>query len=231
MKIKREKGFTLIEILLVVVIIGIMLAVIVPRAWRANIDTKIGLVRQNASELGNYGMTWAETELMGQDEVGSDAILGDYLAYLCGQPNAATAAAGQLWVADDATGAGWMITGSQVTGRTVDGVTNQAPKGTAQKFVPVDKIPRNPFNGQSVFSQMNDPLTAQAGGVAIPGAIATAFIQETGTTMGDLFYYYAFVFQGTESTGTGFVQANLFGDQDATDLIGLRNGIFFARTK
>jgi len=43
----NQKGFTLIELLLVVVIIGILLSVIVPRAWRANIDAKYGLVRQN----------------------------------------------------------------------------------------------------------------------------------------------------------------------------------------
>ena len=53
-KFKDNRGFTLIEILLVVVIIGLMLAVIVPRAWRANIDAKYGLVRQNCSELATF---------------------------------------------------------------------------------------------------------------------------------------------------------------------------------
>ena len=57
-KLTKQKGFTLIEILLVVVIIGLMLAVIVPRAWRANIDSKYGLVRQNCSELASFGSQW-----------------------------------------------------------------------------------------------------------------------------------------------------------------------------
>jgi prepilin-type N-terminal cleavage/methylation domain-containing protein len=227
----KRRGFTLIEILLVVVIIGIMLAVIVPRAWRANIDTKYGLVRQNCSELGNYGMQWAETELLSQDEEGSTAVLADYLAHLCGDPGIANdmraawvAAAADSGGDDPAAWNNWQGVGL-ITGRLVDDV-EVGPKGTAKSFVPVDKIPRNPFNGQSVFDLQNWPAPAGVG-TAVPGAIANGYYEES-----DNWYYFAFVFQGTENVdGEAADDADYHADMAVDSLDGLRNGIFFARTK
>ncbi len=78
---ERPSGFTLIELLMVVVIIGGIMAVIIPRAWRANIEAKYGLVRQAATELGNWGMTWAERNLESQPETYT-CKLNDYVATL-----------------------------------------------------------------------------------------------------------------------------------------------------
>ena len=58
----------MIEVLLVIGIVGVMLAVIIPRAFRAREDTRVNMVRQSAAELGRWGVTWAERNLESQAE-------------------------------------------------------------------------------------------------------------------------------------------------------------------
>jgi len=172
--LRREKGFTLIEILLVVVIMGIMLAVIVPRAWRANIDSKYGLVRQAGSEMASFGTTWAEEQIIAQQEM-DDATMYDYLTTLGEDPNGTWTPLGN-WTAAPA---------DSVVGRAVDPATN------VQGIVPPEKHPRNPFNGASYFASANN-----ATAVVIPGALLAAQAADTGD-----FVYFALIFLGTDSTG------------------------------
>ena len=233
---QSNKGFTLIELLLVVVIIGLMLAVIVPRAWRANIDTKYGLVRQNCSELGSFGMEWAEKSLLAQDE-DSTATLASYIATLTNYTTSGFSGGWSRvqWVADTGT-CNWNSTATPPgpasiipAGRTIQGIA-AAPEDTVEGIVPPDKIPRNPFNGVSVFESPNFPSTAP-----VTGAIACAGHGESSGGWG----YFAFLFQGTDSTtftpgsgGAGSAPSTSFhAGQDATSIAGLRNGIFFARVR
>lgn len=225
----KTKGFTLIELLLVIVIIGLMLAVIVPRAWRANIDTKYGLVRMNCSELASFGMEWAEKSLLAQDEVPPlgtfSPTLDDYIATLIGQPAGGTA--GAKWVADTSANINWNNSSTTYltpTGRTVGG-TSKAPEDCVEQIVPPDKIPRNPFNGVSVFEQPNFPQLTP-----ITGAIACGGVNETPISAG--WHYYAFVFQGTDNTTAAVNLGTSFhAGQETYTLPGLRNGIFFARLR
>jgi len=210
-KLMKNEGFTLIELLLVVVIIGLMLAVIVPRAWRANIDTKYGLVRQNCSELASFGMEWAEKMVLAQDD-NLDLGIKNYLDTLSTPPN------GQ-WVANSA--GNWVGTNT-VPGRQVDGQPAN-PETSVQGIIAPEKIPRNPFNGASVFVTTNDPATM---GVPVPGAAACGSVDENAGN----FTYYAFVFQGTDSTSTTLTDtATFYAGQSLGNIPGLRNGIFFAR--
>ncbi|MDY0222313.1 MAG: prepilin-type N-terminal cleavage/methylation domain-containing protein [Desulfobacterium sp.] len=243
-----EKGFTLIELLLVVVIIGLMLSVIVPRAWRANIDAKYGLVRQNASELASFGQEWAENQLLAQNESVSTATIDDYLFTLSKRATAAgiwvnTAA---TWVADQAN-TNWSFSGAGgtaatasnlpgnifVRGRTTSTVlspTGQVPETTVEGIIPPEKVIRNPFNEVNVFQSPNDPLTA---GSVVTGAILCGTISDDGAAGGvDQWHYYGFLFQGTDSTTNTVNQdTSFYSGMGISSLAGLRNGIFFARVR
>lgn len=233
--LRKDKGFTLIELLLVIVIIGLLLAVIVPRAWRANIDTKYGLVRQNCSELAKFGMDWAEEQLLAQNDNNSTARLTDYLVTLTGAGTAS--AVSSEWVANGATGtaSNWGLADADTTGpgsrvavvgrRMGSGTGDADPETKVEKIITPDKMPRNPFNGVCVFRSTNLPLTANP----IPGAIACGRAPDT-TRIGQ-WMYFGFVFQGTDSTTTTLNNdtSTFYANQGDRTLAGLRNGIFFGR--
>jgi prepilin-type N-terminal cleavage/methylation domain-containing protein len=222
----NQKGFTLIELLLVVVIIGILLSVIVPRAWRANIDAKYGLVRQNCSELASFGSLWAEQQIEASVEYRSTAGMYNYLRTLT-YSTSDTGGQAINWIGTE-DGSNWNNRTSpliNITGRVQGNTFTVPPENSVEAIVPVEKIPRNPFNGVSVFSAANDPITA---GTALPGAIACGW-QIDDSRVGD-WAYFAFIFQGTDNTTTDPTDSDSYlAGQDAS-LEGLRNGIFFART-
>ena len=214
----RKKGFTLIEILLVVVIIGIMLAVIVPRAWRANVDTKYGLIRQNGAELGSFAMQWVEDCIQSQDPQNSTAVAANYYASLSGSDG--TPAETQLWIADTGENPWVSDTPPSVLGRIEPGSTDDAPESPVKALVPPEKAMTNPFNGLNVFVDGNYPDS-----VPVTGALASCM----GARETDGWYYVALLFQGTDSTSTDTTSPEaFFAGQDSTSQ-GLRNGIFVAR--
>ena len=159
----KRNGFTLIEILLVVVIIGIMLAVIVPRAWRANTDAKYNILRQHSTEIASFGIQWCEDQLRSQDD-DSPGSLADYLSYLCGTQGGASS----LFSFGDVVGQFIFYQSSypsfsygnySLGYRLVNGTSPQPPSGAAADLVPKEKVLRNPFTGQNALSpgQENSP--------------------------------------------------------------------------
>ncbi len=216
----------MIELLFVIVVIGVMLAVITPRAYRANIDAKYGVVRQGAVELTSYAVEWANQGLASQDREDSTADLNAYLASLTGAANLAAVVPGGVatWIADVAP-SNWNNAAAALVIPGRNTALGVVPEITIQEMIPGVKIPINPFNGVNVFSLSNDPSAA---GNAITGAIACAGIDENNTQE---WYYYALIFQGTDSTTNTFADTSFYAGQGLTTLPGLRNGIFLARER
>ncbi|MCD6431064.1 MAG: type II secretion system protein [Deltaproteobacteria bacterium] len=216
-----QRGFTLIEMLLVMVIMGIMLAVIVPRAWRANVDSKYTLCRQNCTELAKYTQEWCESMLLAQTET-SASTLDDYYRVLMrntadGQATYVATSANTYWSSNGANT-------RNVTGRAGD------PETTVSVTAPQDKRMRNPFTGADVFALANYPYNAPVGPIA--GAIAYAGFTETAATGTAGYHYYAFLFQGTDNTV--YLRNNddsFHAGMGPTTMGGVRNGVFVARMR
>ena len=205
---RDDRGFTLIEMLLVMVIMGIMLAVIVPRAWRANVDSKYTLCRQNCTELCAFASGWAEQMLLAQDD-DSDCLIKAYYDTL------------NNWVSAS-TNSNWCGDTVSVAGRNG---TNAVPETTINGIIDPSKGLRNPFNGASVFVVANNPAVATA---VIPGAVFCALYQDGEIDSG--FTNYALLFQGTDSsTYNKTDDTTFYAGQGVTSLGGIRNGVFLAR--
>ena len=233
-KNQQKAGFTLIEILLVVTIIGIMLAVIVPRAHRATIDAKYNLIRQSATEVASYAIEWAEKGIQSQDSGTSTATIRNYLTSLAGghhsyyQPSS-TDNYGE-WIAGTrgTWGSNWNLntgTTRQVAGR--DG-SNQRPPVAVEALMPSQDIPINPFNGVNFFASPNNPETQ---GNAVTGALACVGYQQSNG-----FVLFSLCFQGTDSTGNASDPAGdagiFYAGQGAGDsVMALRSGVVIAEER
>lgn len=235
----NNKGFTLIELLLVVGIIGVLLAVIIPKAIRANINAKYGIVEKNGAELKGYAVQWAEKSIRAQDETNSTSTLADYYASLANAAGgaAATTAGSQQWIATNVANnwnlhtpvdrAGENFLG--IFGRTQIDETNNLPEDTVEHIIPPEKNIRNPFNGSSIFRTTNDPVTQTS---PVTGALALGFLQEGAASGG--YYYFAFAYQGTDSTTStlsGDDVNSFHAGMGLSDIAAMRNGILFARIR
>jgi prepilin-type N-terminal cleavage/methylation domain-containing protein len=197
----KTRGFTIVEVLIVIIIIGVILAIVVPRAYRANIDAKYNLVRQAASELANWGNEWAERTLEAQDS-SSTCNLNHHVATLAG-----------VFTGDAGSG-NWVFVNDNTAGGCRGGATGDPIQSSVSAIMPQEKQPRNPFTGASYFSTSNDGSNLQEG------------LLYLGQNNDGTYLHYYFVFTGTDSTGTDDFYAGM---GDGSTLTDLRNGVFFAR--
>jgi prepilin-type N-terminal cleavage/methylation domain-containing protein len=127
-----SRGFTLIELLLVLTIIGLMMAIIVPRAMRAQTDSKFSMVRQYGSEMAGYIMTWAEAQTRAQRER-MNFTLKDFL---------------YEDIEEDEVGF--------TSKKLVEKYTGNDDFNGVESMVAPERLPQNPFNEASYFNKAND---------------------------------------------------------------------------
>jgi prepilin-type N-terminal cleavage/methylation domain-containing protein len=202
--LNRNKGFTLLEILVVLGIVGFLLAVILPRAWRTRVDTNYSLLRQAAVSLGSWGIEWAERNLESQDEADT-CTLDDYLDSLTGYVG------GKL---DAATHNNWFGTVDPMAGCRGSAVTF-----TVNDIMPEENQPRNPFTGLYYLH------AAHNGSSVEPGLLYLAMLPD-----GDGFNNYHFLYTSEDAVSATDWFAGM-GDGLPPTFAGLKNGVFVARLK
>jgi prepilin-type N-terminal cleavage/methylation domain-containing protein len=199
------RGFTLIEFMLVIVIIGLMLSVFIPQCQRSRYEAKIGLVRQNASEAGSYVVAWAQKQAMTVPN-GTGISFEDFLT---GSVNHRGYSFSQSALVNHYTGH-----------TSFDGV---------EKFIRPD-VPirnpfcsdapiRNPFNHISIFDRLNDDTE-------VPGKQPGLLFLISNPTGGEILEKDSinelyFIYTGMAS--------QWYGSIDATSVPGIRRGIFVTK--
>jgi prepilin-type N-terminal cleavage/methylation domain-containing protein len=128
----RHRGFTLLEFLLVIVIFGVVLSVLLPRALRASHEAKFSNVRQAASEIASYMTQWAEDQIMAKQE-DSNVTLKDFFMEDISREEA----------------------GFQ-SKKLIFKYTGNPDFNGVEMLITPERMQRNPFNGASYFSTTND---------------------------------------------------------------------------
>ena len=216
-------GFTLLEFLLVIVIFGVVLAVVLPRALRATHEAKFNLVRQYGSEIASYMTQWAENQVEAQRE-DSPYTIKDYF-----MENIDRATAGFR------------------SYPLINKYTGNDDFNGVEMLVPPEKIQKNPFNGVSYFNEVNDDprnVPSLKPGLlyfvsAVDPSIGRRYFRNfylifTGTGMSGKWLSW---FSGRNEKGEYTVQqrrlinrrANWYGQMDNRDEDAIRRGIFVAR--
>src|SRR4030042_312452 len=80
MKIFKKKGFTLVEIMIVVAIIGIIIAIAVPAFLRARENARGRACQENLQKIDGAKEQWAL-----EHRASNDSVITGGLADLCGQ--------------------------------------------------------------------------------------------------------------------------------------------------
>jgi len=218
-------GFSLMELLLVVLIIGLLMAFIIPKLIALRIEARYEIVRQSCSELSGSVQQWVQKSMLAQDDQRSLAIIADYVATLANRepPDRFTPPVqitGQ-WIATRLRPNNWNTNRIRhdlddqrvpIPGRWIAKKRNAPPESVVEDIVPGEKMIKNPFSGKNIFRADNDPLYKKQ---PIPGAIAFGSLLGPNGSIS-----YGFCFQGRDSTtlewnkdSTFHARQNLFSAQ------------------
>lgn len=201
-----KRGFTLLELLLMVTIVGVLFTVIVPKLIHFRIDAQHEIVRQSCRELTASVQGWLHRMLTAQNDHSSTATMADYVATLAHRlppddPFSSPQESSGQWLGTIQRPNNWNVNNLQryqgtqrvaIYGRTIGGKRNTPPESVVENDIPKDRGIVNPFNQENIFRSANDPLLL---GQPVPGAIAFASVlAQNGTLL------YGFCFQGYGST-------------------------------
>lgn len=203
---KNTHGFSLLEILVVLGIVGILAAFILPRAWRARTDASYTLVRQAAVELGSWGLEWSERNLAAQDEADT-CTLSDYVDSLGGYVGG---------LDEDGNPNNWS---GAVDTMTAGGCRSNGVTFTVAAIMGRENQPRNPFTGLSYLHNGHDGSKVES------GLLYLAMVTDA-----EGFNNYHFLFTGADAVSATDWYAGM-GDGLPPTFAGLKNGVFVARVR
>ena len=189
-------AFTLVELLLVVTIMGIMIALIIPRAGRAKLDSQFSLIRHNCNEISLKIVTYAE-ELAGIQRPNTSFTIKDILySDITG---------------DDAT----VFTSKKL----VDKYTGNPDFDVVENQFSSENGLKNPFNGTSHFSYINNDISIPSRKTGL-----VYFIAGKSPGASDYLEFYLLI---TDLVGDGKA-GEWYGNMDMTPE-SMRRGVFVAK--
>ncbi len=233
--ISTTSGFSLIELLLVVLIIGLLLAFIVPKLIALRVEARHEIVRQSCSELSGIVQQWVQKSMLAQDDLRSIATFADYVRSLAERepPDHFSPPAERTgqWIGTDGRPNNWNNNRIDynlekqrvpIYGRWIGKRRDAPPESVIEDLIPGEKIIVNPFTSKNIFRSGNDPLSSKH---PVPGAIAFCSIIGPDRTLS-----YGFCFQGQDSTTLEWESKSTFhGRQNLLSLQGLGFCTLFAQ--
>ena len=194
--IGNTSAFTLVELLLVVTIMGVIIALIIPRAGRAKIDSQFSLIRQNCNEISMKIVTYAE-ELAGVQRSNTSFTIKDILY-------------------SDITGDEETVFTSK---KLVDKYTGDPDFDVIEKQFSPENGLKNPFNGTSYFSNINNDISIPSRKTGL-----VYFIAGKSPRAKDYLEFYLLI---TDVVGDGKA-GEWYGNMDMTPET-MRYGVFVAK--
>ena len=223
------------ELLLVVLIIGLLLAFIIPKLISLRVEARHEIVRQSCSELTGAVQQWVQKSMLAQDDQRSITTIGDYVATLANRElkdrfSSPAEITGQ-WIGTEQRPNNWNNNrfypdqGGQrvpVPNRWVGKKRNAPPESVVEDIIPGENPIKNPFTGKNIFRSDNDPLSSK---IPVPGAIAFCSVLSP-----DRLTSYGFCFQGQDSTTLGWNKKSTFhGSQNLLSQEGIEHCTLFAQ--